>query len=188
MKDGDKSWRTARERKVAIFNLPDTVNDSRVRAAMETHGPLVKIQMRRQDRGAIVEFANVQDAFNVRQGVDCSALGEGVRTGEVTDLLARVKKRQGESGGGGGAGAGGNGAAGGGEMMRPPMLSRPGGGGGARGRGRGGLGFKRGGGFGAGRSAGTGPSNTEGGEAAAGGNRSNADFKAMFEKSRGGDA
>lgn len=166
-KDSDESWRTARERKVAVFNLPDTVNDARVRAAMEAHGPLVKIQMRRQDKGAIVEFATVQDAFNVRQGVECSALGEGVRTGDVGDLLAKVKKRQNEGGAEAGAGTG--------SMMRPPTISRPGAGGG-RGRARGGLGFKRGRGCGAGRSA--------GGEGEGEGKRSNADFKAMFEKSR----
>jgi RNA recognition motif-containing protein len=157
----EENWKTARERKIAIFNLPDTVNDARIRAAMEKHGPLVKIQMRRQDQGAIVEFANVQDAFNVRQGVDCSALGAEVRTGDVADLLAKVKKRQGEQGP----------AAAAGTSMAPPSIARPG----QRGGRRGGLGFKRGGGFGSGKSGGD-----EGGGSA----KSNADFRSMFVKGK----
>lgn len=167
----DESYRTARERKIAIFNLPDTVNDARVRAVMETFGPLVKIQMRRQDGGAIVEFKEVKDAFRVRSGVEVEGLGGGVRTGDVGDLLAKVKKSQGQDGEGSGAG-------GAGSLTRPAAVSRPGGG---RGRGRGGLGFKRGGGFGAGRSA----ANDSAGEGAVA-KKSNADFKAMFEKGKDG--
>lgn len=158
----DESYRTAKERKVAIFHLPDTVNDARIRAAMEEHGPLVKIQMRRQDQGAIVEFENVKDAFHVRQGVDCSALGPDVITGDVADLLARVKKRQESQGGSEAVG------------MKPTTISRPA----QRGGRRGGLGFKRGGAFGAGR----------GGDGAlketAGAAKSNADFRSMFAKGK----
>lgn len=128
----DDSYKTVKERKVAIFNLPDTVNDARIQAAMEKHGPLVKIQIRRDKEGAIVEFATVNDAFNVRQGVDCSALGPEVETGDVADLLAKAKKPKAQQG------------------MRAPPISRPGQGGGRRG----GLGFsKKGLGFGAARSA-----------------------------------
>ena len=164
----DDSWKTAKERKIAIFNLPDTVNDARLRTTMEEHGPLVKIQMRRGDNGAIIEFAQVNDAFNVRQGVDCSSLGSEVKTGDVADLLAKVKKRQGaqDSHGGGSAGS----------TMRPPSFARPT----QRGGRRGGLGFKRGGGFGAGRD---GEGEGTGGNVKAGG-RSNADFRSMLEKSK----
>ncbi|TKA60798.1 hypothetical protein B0A55_13717 [Friedmanniomyces simplex] len=169
----DDAFRTAKERKIAIFHLPDTVNDARIRAAMEEYGPIIKIQLRRQDNGAIVEFANVKDAFNVRQGVECKGLGDGVKTGDVADLLKKVKGRQAESGG---AAPGG----GGGGTLRPNAVSRPGQ---QRGGGRrGGLGFKRGGGYGA-------AVKMEGGEAeaAGGGNgagKSNADFRAMLEQSK----
>lgn len=163
-----EAYRTARERKIAIFNLPDTVNDARIRAAMEAYGPIVKMQLRRTDKGAIVEFSNVKDAFNVRQGVDCSALGPEVKTGDVADLLNKVKKRQAQDAPGGAPGV----------AMRPAVLSRPGQ---ARGGRRGGLGFKRGGGFGGTRV------NEEEGNAeqaapnGSGGAKSNADFRAIFE-------
>ncbi len=159
----DDAWKTAKERKIAIFNLPDTVNDARVRTAMEAHGPLVKIQMRRERGGAIVEFANIQDAFNVRQGVECSPLGPEVKTGDVADLLAKGKKRQdGPATGLGSVG------------MAPPRIARPGQGGGKRG----GLGFKRGGAAGSGKVGGDGE---EGGK---GGAKSNADFRSMFQKAK----
>jgi RNA recognition motif-containing protein len=159
----DEEWKTARERKVAIFNLPDTVNDARIQSAMEKHGPLKKIQMRRQDNGAIVEFATVQDAFNVRQGVDCSSLGPDVRTGDVADLLAKAKRRQGEAA-----------PAKSTNTMAPPSLTRPA----QRGGRRGGLGFKRGGATGSGRGNGE----VEG--SSGGGAKSNADFRSMFQKGK----
>ncbi|KAI7581972.1 hypothetical protein KC343_g20309 [Hortaea werneckii] len=142
------------------MKLPDTVNDARIRAVMESYGPIVKIQLRRQEEGAIVEFQTVKDAFNVRQGVDVSILGPEARTGDVADLLGKKK---------GGAGSGGG--------MRPAPVSRPGQGRGGR---RGGLGFKRGGFGGTPRSE-----NAESGSANASvGGRSNADFRAMFEAGR----
>lgn len=169
----EEAFRTARERKIAILGLPDTVHDARIRAVMERYGPVVKIQLRRQEAGAIVEFRTVQDAFNVRQGVDVSSLGPEARTGDVADLLGKKKS----AGGGGGGGAGGLG-------MRPAAVARPGQGRGGR---RGGLGFKRGGGFGGG--ARSGEEKQEGNTSqGSGGARSNADFRAMFEAGRSSGA
>ncbi|KAK5133507.1 hypothetical protein LTR08_007644 [Meristemomyces frigidus] len=161
-----EAYRTVNERKIAIFNLPDTVNDARIRAAMETYGPIVKMQLRRGDHGAVVEFTNVKDAFNVRQGVDCSALGPEVKTGEVADLLRKGKKKPAQAAPAGPLAIG----------MRPPNVSRPG----QRAGRRGGLGFKRGG---VPTSTGEGEAEKTAPKEAAGG-RSNADFRAMFEAGR----
>ncbi|KAK5115306.1 hypothetical protein LTR62_001506 [Meristemomyces frigidus] len=168
----DEAYRTARERKIAVFDLPDTVNDARIQAAMEVFGPITKIQLRREKSGAIVEFANINDAFNVRQGVDVSGLGEKVTTGDVADLLSKARKKK----------DGGAVALGGG--MRPSNFSRPGQ---QRGGRRGGLGFKRGGGYGIGSGANaaavTGNAEASSGNGIAGA-KSNADFRAMLEKSK----
>lgn len=163
-------FRTARERKIAILNLPDTVNDARILAAMETYGQVVKIQLRREQEGAIVEFQTLRDAFNVRQGVDVSTLGPEAKTGDVEELLA--KKRQ------GGAGAGGAGMGMGG--LRPAVVSRPGQNRGGR---RGGLGFKRAAGAAKEeKSGGASGSGSGGGSGAgAGAGKSNSDFRAMLE-------
>lgn len=161
--------KTVRERKIAILNLPDTVNDTRIRSEMEKHGLIVKIQLRREQDAAIVEFADIKVAFDVRGGIDCSALGENVRTGDVAEIFAKGKKKQ---DGPHTAGFGG---------MRPAAVSRPGQ---QRGGRRGGLGFRRGGfgGVGGAKSAGGAPNESE--TNGSGAVRSNADFKAMFEKSR----
>lgn len=168
----DEGFRTARERKIAIFNLPDTVNDARIRSTMEKYGPIMKIQLRRQDSGAIVEFAHVKDAFNVRQGVDVSNLGDGVKTGDVGDLLTKKTKKEQKTRDGNvpqGASIG---------MMARPAIPRPG----QRGGRRGGLGSKRGGALSGSRSSaaddkglGASPPTVP---------KSNADFRAMLESSR----
>lgn len=167
--------KTVRERKIAILNLPDTVNDARIRSEMEKHGPIIKIQLRREQDAAIVEFADIKVAFDVRGGVDCSALGDKVRTGDVAEIFAKGKKAQ--DGNAAPVPASGFGG------LRPAAVSRPGQ---ARGGRRGGLGFKRGGFGGVG---GTTATKSDGSQAESGTNgvgsaRSNADFKAMFEKSR----
>jgi len=171
----DEMAKTVRERKIGIINLPDTVNDARIRSEMEKHGQIVKIQLRRDRNAAIVEFADMKAAFSVRAGVDVSALGEGVKTGEVAEIFAKVKKNQ-DGPAVPAVGFGG---------MRPAAVARPGQ---QRGGRRGGLGYKRGGFGGVGTAAKT----SSGGAPAADGEtngsaapaRSNADFKAMFEKSR----
>jgi RNA recognition motif-containing protein len=167
----DEMAKTVRERKVAIINLPDTVNDARIRSEMEKYGQIIKIQLRRDRNAAIVEFADMKAAFSVRAGVDVSALGEGVKTGEVADIFAKVKKNQ----GGPAVSAVGFGG------MRPAAVARPGQ---QRGGRRGGLGYKRGGFGGVGTAAKSGGAPADGETNGAAPARSNADFKAMFEKSR----
>jgi hypothetical protein len=174
-----------RARKIAIFNLPDTVNDARIQAAMEKFGPVVKIQLRREKNGAIVEFENVNHAFHVRQGVDLHSLGAEVTSGDVGDLLAKPKKKKADgpaaSSSNGSGGASGNGGS---LAFVPPAAARAGQGRGGR---RGGLGSKRGGGvFGGGTGANrTAVANAEGAPAAAaGGKKSNADFRSMLEASK----
>lgn len=161
---GGDGWKTARERRVAIFNVPDTVTDARITAEMEKHGAVVKLQLRREQGAAVVEFADVKAAFAVREGaVDCAALGPDARTGDVGELFAKPKKAAGAA------------------AMRPSVLSRPG----QRGARRGGLGVKRGG-LGVGKKADSGDDGGGGGARLNGSAaRSNADFKAMFEKSKG---
>ncbi|KAK6440021.1 Splicing factor [Oleoguttula sp. CCFEE 5521] len=161
----EEAAHNVRERKVAILNLPDTVNDARIRAEMEKYGSINKIQLRRDQNAAIVEFSDIKVAFSVRAGIDCSALGTDVTTGDIAEVFAKGKK--GPAAGRGGAGFGG---------MRPNTVARPGQQRGAR---RGGLGFKRGGGA-PGSDAHEGKSADEKATAA----KSNAEFKAMFEKSR----
>lgn len=167
----DEGFRTARERKAAIFNLPDTVNDARIRAAMEQYGPIIKIQLRREDSGAIVEFADVKDAFNVRQGVDVSSLGDRVKTGDVGDLLKKKGNKEQKTKFSNVARSSSSG------IMAPSAISRPG----QRGGRRGGLGYKRAGALSGSRL----PVDVEGSDPRPKTvPKSNSDFRAMLESSR----
>ncbi|KAK4503677.1 hypothetical protein PRZ48_004592 [Zasmidium cellare] len=160
----------AKERKVAILNLPDTVNNARIQTAMEHFGPVKKIQLRREKDGAIVEFENVNDAFKAKLGGDLSSLGPQASIGEVSTLMKVGTFSLEHKKANGSAPATSSGSA---LAFVPASTTR-----GGRGRGgrRGGLGFKtRGGGF-----ASAAPKEAEG----EGSKKSNSDFRSMLEASK----
>lgn len=51
-----------RDRTVAICDVPDTVNDSRIKAVAEKIGPVRKVLLKTNHQGALIEFENVPDA------------------------------------------------------------------------------------------------------------------------------
>ena len=51
-----------KERTLYLTNIPDTVNDARVRAFLQSFGALKKIILRPDHQGAIVEFGTIADA------------------------------------------------------------------------------------------------------------------------------
>ncbi|KAG9818477.1 hypothetical protein KCU98_g18497, partial [Aureobasidium melanogenum] len=169
---------TARERRLALLNLPDTVNDARIQSFLENFGPLRKITVRRDKKGAMVEFVNLQDAGKVSLGVDCSPLGPEVRIGTVEELLYKSKAKHAD------------------ESSKPVTSFKPAQAGISRpaqrsgpGR-RGGLGFKRGGGFSA-----SSAKSPEGEDKVMSGTgqtdikpKSNNDFRALFNKGKEHDA
>ncbi|KAH0288619.1 hypothetical protein M436DRAFT_60698 [Aureobasidium namibiae CBS 147.97] len=176
---GEDTARTVRERTIALLGLPDTVNDARIQAFLETFGPLRKITVRRDKAGAMIEFVNLQDAAKVSMGVDCSPLGPDVHIDTVEELLYQTKAKA--------------------ASKQPPKpvtsfkpaqagISRPAQRGG-QGR-RGGLGFKRGGGFSASSGSGAAKS-SEGEDKVMTGTgetetkaKSNNDFRALFNKGK----
>ncbi|KAL0260216.1 Splicing factor [Diplodia seriata] len=180
--------RDRRERTIALLNIPDTVNDARIRSLVEPHGALRKIILMPQHQGAIIEFANVSDVGKASLVVDGHEIepGRRVRVGTVEEMKkAGPEKKVDRLGGGGPSGKKKD------EkkveskstFMQPtPRVSRPGVPGGRRG-GKGGLGVKRA----------TGPSASAAGKdvemaetgTEASGSKSNAQFKAMFLASRG---
>ena len=162
------------------------MNDARIQSHLSQYGPLRKIVLKRDREGALVEFVNLQDAGKVGMGIDCSALGPGVRVGTAKDLLIgdRNPKAKIASSGSAATPAPKIGGAFGAPLaaMRPAQasVSRPKQLGGRRG----GLGFKRGGlgAAGASRPAADGDSKME--DADSGAKKGNSDFRALFEKSR----
>ncbi|KAB2570345.1 putative RNA-binding protein [Lasiodiplodia theobromae] len=188
-----------RERTIALLNIPDTVNDARIRSLVEPHGTLKKIILMPEHQGAIVEFAHVADVGKASLALDGAVIDESsgrkISVGTVEEMkkmraekkVDRIgaggakkkddKKKEGESSSTKSTSA----------FMQPaPRISRPGAPGAGAGRrgGKGGLGIKRA----TGPSASAAGKDVEMGDANAGasgaGGKSNADFKAMFLASR----
>ncbi|KAI1494224.1 hypothetical protein F5X96DRAFT_618719 [Biscogniauxia mediterranea] len=84
------------ERTLAIMNIPDTVNDARVRAVVEKHGDIVKLVLRPDHQGAIVEFADVTTAGKATlalEGIEI-APGRKLRVGSVQDLFKEKSEKR----------------------------------------------------------------------------------------------
>ena len=71
------------------MNVPDTVNDSRLRAIVQPYGGLVKIVLRPDHQGAIVEYADAHDAAKASLGLHGYEIvpGRSLRVGTVPEML-----------------------------------------------------------------------------------------------------
>lgn len=177
------------QRTIALLNVPDTVNNARLHALCEPYGHIVKLVLRPDHSGAIVEFSDIAAAGKAALGLEGHEIipGRKLRTGGLKDLFAssdekrtdRIvigtgpKKAEDKSVPATQAPIVGQQLQGAAPIRRPVV----------GGRGRGGLGAKRGLGFpGAARKPaaleaganGAGPAPAEGQK------KSNADFKAIF--------
>ena len=167
------------ERTLALMNIPDTVNDARVRAVVEKHGDIVKLVLRPDHQGAIVEFTDPTAVGRAALALDGYEIvpGHKLGTGSANDLLKGKEQKRGD-----GAGATASGGPAGkkpGFMPPPQNIRRP-----APGR----SGPKRGLGFvpGPKKNGTSGDTKAASGpEPAAPKPKSNADFKALFLNSAG---
>lgn len=96
---------TIQSKTLALLNIPDTVNSARIRSIMEPYGPLVKIILRPDHQGAIIEYAQTQDAGKAALGIEGYEIvpGRTIRVGTVKELLEmkeEVKKEKGVFGSG----------------------------------------------------------------------------------------
>ncbi len=55
---GQSKFSEIQSRTLALLNIPDTVNDARIRALTEPYGELVKVSLRPNHQGAIIEYKN----------------------------------------------------------------------------------------------------------------------------------
>ncbi|KXJ92132.1 hypothetical protein Micbo1qcDRAFT_162261 [Microdochium bolleyi] len=85
----DPTPRELQERTLAIMNIPDTVNDARVRAIVEKHGGLTKLVLRPDHQGAIVEFTDATTAGRAALALDGLEIvpGRKMQMGTVAELL-----------------------------------------------------------------------------------------------------
>ena len=75
-------------RTISIMNIPDTVNDARIRALVEERGAIVKLVLRPDYSGAIVEFAHAATAGRAALGLEGVEIepGHKLRTGSAKQL------------------------------------------------------------------------------------------------------
>lgn len=142
----DRATNDRHERSIGLMNIPDTVNDARIRSLVERYGPLVKIVLRPDHQGAIVEFVNAVDTGKASLGLEGREItpGRQIRVGTVPEMLRQAPERKGNQ-----AQVGKKKEAAKSAMMAQPTgpVKRPQQPSGRGGR-RGGLGMKRNGGFG----------------------------------------
>ncbi|KAI1108599.1 putative pre-mRNA splicing factor [Nemania sp. NC0429] len=86
-------------RTMAILNIPDTINDARIRVLAEKHGPIVKLVLRPDHAGAIVEYADASAAGRAALNLEGSEIepGHKLRTGSVKELFGQKSGRQPEA-------------------------------------------------------------------------------------------
>lgn len=65
------------ERTIALMNVPDTVNEARIRALVEPFGRLVRISLRPDHQGAVVEFVDVHDAGKAMMALEGKEIAPG---------------------------------------------------------------------------------------------------------------
>lgn len=84
------------ERTLALMNVPDTVNDARVRALVEPFGRLVKIVLRPDHQGAIVEYVDVHDAGKASLALEGKEIAPGrpLHIGSVDEMKKLQAERK----------------------------------------------------------------------------------------------
>jgi RNA recognition motif-containing protein len=187
-------------RTITLLNVPDTINDARIRALVSPHGEINKLTLRPDHQGAIVEFTDVASAGKAALALDNYEIAPGrtIHTGGMKDLFAekgeirsdRIQIGVGKKADDKGMGAGNSGrekvVEGRARQFMPSVqVRRPGV------SGRGGLGRKRGLGYASGLRAATKENDGEtvtaekekaNGVPSNGHPKSNADFRALFVK------
>ena len=66
-----------RQRTIAISHVPDTVNESRIKAMAEKLGPVRKVILKTNHQGALIEFENVADAGRAMIELDSLEIDPG---------------------------------------------------------------------------------------------------------------
>ena len=184
---GQSKFSEIQSRTLALLNIPDTLNDARVRALVEPYGELVKISLRPNHQGAIIEYKDEASVGKSSLALDGHEIApeRKIRVGTINELNKQQAEYRSDRLPVGAAAKTTNA-----QLQGPVSIRRPGQPGGRRG-GKGGLGIKRGGvGLSGSRATNDGEREEEkemNGAAEGDGEekakaKSNAEFKAMFLK------
>lgn len=88
---GERAART-----LGLTNVPDTVNDARIRALVEPYGALVKVILRPDHQGAIVEFVDVNVAGKASLELEGQEIAPGrpLHVGTVPEMLKQSAEKK----------------------------------------------------------------------------------------------
>ncbi|KAF7588731.1 Splicing factor [Aspergillus hancockii] len=95
--DADVAGDERTARTLGLMNIPDTVNDARIRALVEPYGKLIKIILRPDHQGAIVEFADVHHAGRASLELEGQEIvpGRKLHVGTVPEMLKQSAELKG---------------------------------------------------------------------------------------------
>ena len=77
------------------MDVPHTVNDARIRALVEKYGRLVKLSLRPDHQGAIIEYVDSNDAAKASMSLEGHEIDPGrkLRVGTVPEMLKQKAER-----------------------------------------------------------------------------------------------
>ena len=81
-------------RTIALMNIPDTVNEARIRALAEPYGELVKVSLRLDHQGVILEYKDVASVGKASLALEGQEIASGRRIGVGT--VNEMKQQKGE--------------------------------------------------------------------------------------------
>ncbi|KAG4033869.1 hypothetical protein MFRU_004g03670 [Monilinia fructicola] len=81
-------------RTITLLNIPDTVNDARIRAIAAPFGNITKVVLRPDHQGAIIEYEDVASAGKAALALENHEIvpGRKLRTGGMKDLFAHTSE------------------------------------------------------------------------------------------------
>ncbi|KAG9239667.1 hypothetical protein BJ875DRAFT_86503 [Amylocarpus encephaloides] len=81
-------------REIVLLNIPDTINDARINVIAKPYGEIVKLVLRPDHQGAIIEYADVAAAGRAALGLENYEIvpGRYLQTGSRKDLFSRKEE------------------------------------------------------------------------------------------------
>lgn len=83
-------------RTIALLNVPDTLNDARIRALAEHYGAIVKVLLRPDHQGAIIEYRDIASAGKAALGIDGHEItpGRKLGVGSVREMWGQPEEKK----------------------------------------------------------------------------------------------
>lgn len=91
---GQSKYAEIQSRTVYLLNIPDTVNEARIRTLAEPYGEIVKVSLRLDHQGARLEYKDVRSAGNASLGLEGQEIAPGRRIGVGTEEEMKQQKAE----------------------------------------------------------------------------------------------